>query len=289
MGLSVDVNTRLVGLLGHPLGHSFSPMMQNAAFEKLGLNYLYLPIEVTDEHLKDVVTGLSRMNFAGYNITIPHKVRIMEYIDRIDDLARIIGAVNVVSLKNGVSTGYNTDGEGFVRSLQAGTGESVKDKVFFVMGSGGAARAIGVTLAFRGAKEILICNRTAQKAHVLADEINTRVRPCSEVVPMDNEKMRLAVRHADILVNTTSVGMHPNENELPVSRECLHGSLTVADIVYNPRRTMLLQAAKDIGSKVIDGLGMLVYQGAEAFRIWTGVEPPVDVMFDAVLSGSHRP
>lgn len=285
MSLNIDVNTKLVGLLGYPLGHSFSPVMQNRAFQKLGLNYLYLPIEVTDEDLKDVVTGISKMNFAGYNITIPHKIRIMECIDRIDELAQVIGAVNVVSLKEGVATGYNTDGGGFVRSFEAGTGISVGGNSFFIVGSGGAARSIAMTLAFEEAREILICNRTEQKAHELAKEVNTKVKSCSVVVPMDTKEIKTALGYADVLVNTTSVGMHPNEDQMPIDAGCIHENLIVADIVYNPVKTKLLKVAEGKGCRILGGLGMLVYQGAEGFKIWTGIEPPIEAMFDAVLTG----
>lgn len=284
MCLTIDVNTKLVGLLGYPLGHSFSSIMHNAAFKKLGLNYLYLPIEVTAENLREVAAGIARMNFAGYNVTIPHKMSIMKYIDRVDELARVIGAVNVVSLKSGAATGYNTDGEGFVRSLQAGAGIRVEGRSFFIVGSGGAAKSIAMTLAFREAREILICNRTEQKAHDLAEDINTKVKSCSKVVPMQREIMKTALRHAEILVNTTSVGMHPNDDQMPIDADCLYEDLIVADIVYNPVKTKLLKAAEERGCRTLGGLGMLVYQGAEGFRIWTGLEPSVDIMFEAVLS-----
>jgi shikimate dehydrogenase len=278
----VDVNTKLVALLGNPLGHSFSPAMHNKAFEILGLNYFYLPIEVTSNDLKDVVRGISKMNFAGYNVTIPHKIQIMALIDRVDELAKNIGAVNVVTLKNGISTGYNTDGEGFVRSLEAGTGISVPGKRFFIVGCGGAARAIAMTLASKGAKKIFICNRTENKAHDLVAEINAKVRPCGEAVRMDPSEIQAGVHQADVLINTTSIGMHPDEDRLPISEELIPEGLIVSDIVYNPVKTKLLQVAEKKGCKIVTGLGMLVYQGAEGFKLWTGAEPPVEAMFSVV-------
>ena len=146
----VDVNTKLVGLFGNPLGHSFSPAMHNKAFETLGLNFFYLPIEVTAEDLPTVAAGIAKMNFAGYNITIPHKIRIMDCLDEIDPLAQAIGAVNTVVLENGRATGYNTDGEGFVRSLEAESGITVDGKRYFILGCGGAARAIAMTRPSQG-------------------------------------------------------------------------------------------------------------------------------------------
>jgi len=278
----VDVNTKLVGLLGNPLGHSFSPAMHNKAFETLGLNYFYLPIEVTAEDLPTVAAGIAKMNFAGYNITIPHKIRIMDCLDEIDPLAQAIGAVNTVVLENGRATGYNTDGEGFVRSLEAESGITVDGKRYFILGSGGAARAIAMTLAFKGASKIYLCNRTEQKAHDLAAEINTKVNPCCEMVPRDPTRMAPAVQQADVLINTTSIGMHPEEDRIPIDDNLIPGGMIVSDIVYNPARTKLLQVAEAKGCKIVPGLGMLVYQGTEGFRKWTGAEPPVEVMFGVV-------
>lgn len=278
----IDVHTKLVGLLGYPLGHSFSPAMHNNAFQTLGLNYVYLPIEVTLESLKAVVTGISKMNFAGFNVTIPHKINVMAHLDRIDELARIIGAVNTVTVKDGILTGYNTDGEGFVRSLEVKAGIALSGKSCFILGCGGAARAIAMTMAFKGAGNIFICNRTEQKAGDLVDEINAKVRPCSKMIPYDPVAIKAAVRQADILVNTTSVGMHPDEDRMPIDADAITGDLIVYDIVYNPARTKLLKTAEEKGCTVIPGLPMLVYQGVEGFRLWTGLEPPVDVMFEVV-------
>jgi shikimate dehydrogenase len=278
----IDIHTKLVGLLGHPLGHSFSPAMHNEAFRTLGLNYLYLPVEVAPADLGVVAAGIAKMNFAGYNVTIPHKIRIMEHIDRVDDLARAIGAVNVVTLKGGVATGYNTDGEGFVRSLETETGIPVTGKRHFILGCGGAARAIAMTMAFKGAQKIFICNRTGRKARDLAAEITGKAGPCSEAVPMESASIGAALRHADVLVNTTSVGMHPETDRIPIDPALIREGLVVCDIVYHPAVTKLLAVAKAKGCSVVTGVGMLVYQGAEGFRKWTGVDPPVDRMFEVV-------
>ena len=278
----VDVNTKLVGLLGNPLGHSLSPAMHNKAFQTLGLNYFYLPIEVRPEDLKDVVRGISKMNFAGYNVTIPHKIHIMAHLDQVDELARVIGAVNTVTIKKGVSTGYNTDGMGFVQNLESDTGHSVHGKRCFILGCGGAARAIAMTLAFKGASRICLCNRTLQKAVDLAEEINTKTSPCSEVVPRDSARMEAALQQIDILINTTSIGMHPDIDHLPLDANLIPTGIVVADIVYNPLKTKLLTVSEKKGCKIVTGIGMLVYQGVEAFKLWTGAEPPAGEMFEAV-------
>jgi len=278
----IDTRTRLVGLLGQPLGHSLSPVMHNQAFRILGLNYCYLPIEVADGDLETVTAGIAKMNFAGYNVTIPHKIRIMDCLDAVDSLAQAIGAVNTVTIRDGRSTGYNTDGIGFVRSLEAAGGLSIKGQAVMMLGSGGAARAIAMTLARQGAARIAIANRTAAKAHALAVDVNAQGRDCCQAVPLAPDALKVALRHTDILVNTTSVGMHPREGECPIPDHVLPGGLVVCDIVYNPRQTRLLNIARQKGCRLVEGLGMLVYQGAVGFQMWTGLEAPVEAMFDAI-------
>lgn len=278
----IDHHTRLVGLLGQPLGHSYSPAMHNRAFQTLGLNYGYLPIEVADEDLAVVSAGISRMNFAGYNVTIPHKIRIMDYLDAIDPLAQAIGAVNTVTLQDGRATGFNTDGIGFVQALEATGGLSIKGRSVMMLGSGGAARAIAMTLAQEGATRIVIANRTEARAHALCRDVNAQGRECCCAVPLQAAAMEATLRDTDILVNTTSVGMHPQEDRSPIEDRLLHGGLAVCDIVYNPRQTQLLRVARQRGCRIVEGLGMLVYQGAAGFQLWTGREAPVEAMFDAL-------
>jgi shikimate dehydrogenase len=280
--IAIDTRTKLVGLLGYPLGHSFSPAMQNAAFEKAGLNFLYLPIEVVQEGLGDVIEGIRRMNFAGFNVTIPYKIKVMEYMDELDDLAKLIGAVNTAVITEGRTKGYNTDGEGFVRSLEEKTGLLVKSRRVLVLGSGGGARAITMTLAARGAEHIYICNRTSEKAEGLCKDINTGVRECAEALPMETGVMAEVLKEIDILVNATSIGMYPNKKQIPLDLEPLKGDTVVCDIVYNPPRTEFLDKATKKGCTTVNGLGMLAYQGAEAFTLWTGLEAPVEEMLKAL-------
>ena len=285
----IDTHTRLVGLLGQPLGHSLSPAMHNRAFHTRGLNFCYLPIELADEDLAAVTAGIARMNFAGYNVTIPHKIRIMEYLDAVDPLARAIGAVNTVTLKNGRATGYNTDGIGFVHSLEADEGVSVRGKTVLLLGCGGAARAIAMTLAQQGAGRIVLSNRTESKAHALAEDVSRLGRARCHAIPLHATAMETALGDTDILVNTTSVGMQPREERMPIETRLLHGGLVVCDIVYNPARTCLLAAAEKRGCRVVGGIGMLVYQGAAAFRMWTGQEAPISAMFAALGQGPRDP
>ncbi len=283
------VKTKLVILLGNPLGHSVSPPMHNRAFETLGMDYCYMPVEVNEENLEKVFSGLVRMNVAGFNVTIPHKIRIIQYLDELDPLAATIGAVNTICIKDGRTKGYNTDGEGFRRSLEEETGISAEGKRFFLLGCGGAARAIAMTLAFHGAEKVIICNRTAEKAQALAAEINGKIRDCAEIAEQTAASQAQAIRDSDVLINCTSLGMHPREDVLPIDKTLLQPHLTVADIVYNPFNTRLLMSAKELGCTTLPGLGMLIYQGAAAFKLWTGVEPVTAEMSDVVYSlMSHR-
>lgn len=278
------VTTKLIILLGNPLGHSVSPPMHNRVFETLGMDYCYMPVEVNEDNLEKVFSGLTRMNVAGFNVTIPHKIRIMEYLDELDPLAATIGAVNTICIKDGKTKGYNTDGQGFIRSLEEETKILTKGKRFFLLGCGGAARAIAMTLAFQGAEKIIICNRTVAKAQALAAEINGKIRNCAEVAEQTTNSQTKALRSCHVLINGTSLGMHPREDVLPIDRSLLLPHLIVADIVYNPLTTRLLQSAKEIGCPIVPGLGMLIYQGAAAFKLWTGVEPIISEMSDVVYS-----
>jgi shikimate dehydrogenase len=278
------VTTKMIILLGNPLGHSVSPAMHNHVFEKLGMDYCYIPVEVNEENLEKVFLGLTRMNVVGFNVTIPHKIRIMQYLDELDPLAATIGAVNTICVKDGKTKGYNTDGEGFIRSLKEETQISPKGKRFFLLGCGGAARAIAMTLAFQEADKIIICNRTSEKAQALAFEINEKIRDCAEVAEHTATSQAEFLSNCDVLINSTNLGMHPKEDVLPIDESLLMPHLTVADIVYNPLTTRLLKSAKAKGCAVVPGLGMLIYQGAAAFKLWTGVEPIISEMSDVVYS-----
>lgn len=278
------VTTKLVILLGYPLGHSISPPMHNRVFEKLGMDYCYMPVEVTGKNLQKVFLGLSKMNVAGFNVTVPHKIDIIDYLDELDSLAATIGAVNTITVKDGKTKGYNTDGEGFIRSFEEETHSTVKGKRFFLLGCGGAARAIAMTLAFHDAEKIYLYNRTSAKADRLAEEINTKIRSCSKVVGQSLESQRKAIDGCDVLINSTSLGMSPQVDVLPIDLSLISPHLIVADIVYNPLMTKLLRTAKDRGCTIVPGLGMLIYQGAAAFELFTGTDPLIGEMSEVVHS-----
>ena len=281
---SPTVDTKLVILLGQPLGHSVSPAMHNRVFEKLGMDYCYIPVEVSAADLGAVFCGLTKMNVAGFNVTIPHKLHIMEFLDEIDPLAQTIGAVNTICVRDGKTKGYNTDGEGFVRSLEEKADISVQGKRFFILGCGGAVRAIAMTLAFKGAEKIYICNRTQKKAESLTEEINQKITNCVKVVERTTDRIAPFLKECDVLINGTKLGMHPDTNSTPIDKVLLSKNLIVSDIVYNPLMTRLLKDALHSECTIVDGLGMLIYQGAAAFQLWTGIEPLVGEMSDVAYN-----
>ncbi|MCZ7357345.1 MAG: shikimate dehydrogenase [Candidatus Methanoperedens sp.] len=264
----------LFGVLGDPVSHSLSPVMHNAAFKALGLECEYHAFRVSPEALRDAIHGACALGFGGLNLTIPLKEKALEIV-KPSDLAKQIGAVNTVDFKNGIQ-GYNTDGIGAKMALES-NGIKVKGKNVLLLGAGGAARAIAFQLAKDGAS-VTIANRTVERAEALAKDVRNvgKARGCG----IDDLKERIS--NCDILINSTAVGMLPKIEETMVTSEMMHSSLVVFDIVYNPMSTKLLQEARKAGARTIDGVMMLVYQGAEAFRIWTGKTPPVDVMEKAV-------
>lgn len=265
---------KLFGVLGDPISHSLSPAMQNAAFQALGMECEYHAFRVGKENLKEALFGASALGFGGVNLTIPLKEKALEIV-KATDLAQHIGAVNTVDFKEGI-IGYNTDGLGAKMAL-AHQGIQIQGKNVLLMGAGGAARAISFQLAQDGAR-ITIANRTVERAKALARDVSTvrEVRGCGF------EGLKRLVQESDILINSTSVGMYPKTRETLVTSDMMHSDLVVFDIVYNPINTRLLQEAQKAGANTIDGVLMLVYQGAEAFKIWTGRTPPVDIMEKAV-------
>lgn len=283
----INTKTKLTGLIGYPLVQSFSPVMQNEAFKQCKLNNIYIPIEVLPENLGAVVKGISKMNFDGFNVTKPYKIDIIKYLDELDEYAELIGAVNTVKICNGLIKGYNTDGTGFLRSLEETASIKVNEKKIFILGSGGAARSIAFTLALNNAKRIYICNRTYKKAESLAEDIN-KINNCAFSVPMEDVEIKRAINDSDILINTTSVGMYPHIDKTPLNINLFNKNLIVCDIVYNPKKTKLLKDAEEKGCKIVPGLPMLIYQGAEAFKIWTNFEAPVNTMFKVAEEGLNN-
>jgi shikimate dehydrogenase len=263
----IDEKTGLVALIGNPIGHSLSPIMHNTAFRHLGLNYVYLAFCV--RNLKVAVDAMRELGFRGYSVTIPHKENIIKHLDRVEPLAGKIQAVNTVVNKGGVLVGYNTDAEAAIKALRQKT--ILSGKSVALIGAGGAARAIAFALQKENSCTTIF-NRTFERAKRLA-----RAAGCDY---MQFEKVRDF--EADILVNATSVGMFPRTNESPVEKSAFESRPLVFDVVYNPTETLLLKQAKAAGCETISGIEMFVEQGAEQFRLWTGKEPPVGLMRDAV-------
>lgn len=277
----VDINTKLLGIFGNPLSFTMSPLMHNTAFEQMGLNYLYIPFEVREEDFAATIHALKYFNFAGCNVTSPYKTRVIDYLDEIDERAGIIGAVNTVSLKDGKLKGFNTDGWGFVESLRFEKNVQPKGARFIVLGSGGAARAIVMTLAFEEADTVYIANRTYKKALELAEEVN-RVRRCAVPMELNSDEIEKRLGETDVIINTTKVGMFPDTDKTPVVIKKVHERLVACDIIYNPVQTRFLKSMAELGCETVTGIGMLVNQGAEAFRIWTGETPPREQLYSLI-------
>jgi len=273
---------RVFGVFGDPIGHSLSPVMHNAAFSALEMDCIYHAFRVRPEKLEKAILGAEAMGFGGLNLTVPLKETALrlDYI-KPDPLAEKIGAINtVVFEKAGEIAGYNTDGLGAKKALLESAVE-IKGSKIIVAGAGGAARAIAFQLAADDA-EITIINRTEERAIELARDISATALP-GRIMGTGLSGIKNLLREADVLINTTTLGMHPNTDTAIATVEELHSDLIVFDIVYNPLETRLLREAKAAGAKTVSGVLMLVYQGAEAFKLWTGVEPPVELMKKTVL------
>ncbi len=267
---------KLFALIGDPVDQSLSPAMHNAAFRALGLNCAYVALRVPERFLLDAIGGIRALGMAGFNVTTPHKIGIVGLLDELDESASLVGAVNTVKNDRGKLIGFNTDGEGALRALKGKIGP-IKRKEVVLLGAGGAAHAIAFSLASAGAR-LTIANRTVPKARAFASTIEQKLGINVEVISLARAKLTEALKNADALINATSVGMYPRADQTLVSASMMHRGLIVNDIVYRPLLTRLLREARRAGGRTIDGLGMLVHQGALAFEIWTGKRAPIKVM-----------
>jgi shikimate dehydrogenase len=271
---SLDSHTTLYGVFGDPVRHSRSPLMMNRAFQEMGINAAYAAFHVKPDELSNAIAGIRALGFRGVNVTIPHKVEVMQHLDAIDEGARIIGAVNTIVNENGKLTGYNTDGIGYVRSLREETGIELEGMRVLLLGAGGAARGVAYALAKAGVKRIEIANRTIDRAIGLATAIGEFTD--TKGIGLDDLADRLG--SVDLIVNTTSAGMHPNVEELPMNSELIEPEHIVSDLIYNPRITRFLKEAEARGAEIHGGLGMFIYQGAYALEYWTGKAAPIAAM-----------
>jgi shikimate dehydrogenase len=280
--MAISGKTRVCGVIGDPIEHSLSPIMHNAAFQALGLDYVFLAFKVKPACVEDAVNGMRALNIRGLNVTMPHKKTVMESLDRIDLSAQIINSVNTVLNKENLLFGFNTDGIGAVRALKE-NGVELKGHKVLLLGAGGAARAIAYAMA-KEADELAVLNRTAKDAQALARLVEKAANKRIVAGSLEPEDIDANLQDSDILINATSVGMKPRPDETPVPIELLRSNLSVMDIVYNPLETKLARDAKALGAKVVSGVEMLIYQGAASFEIWTGKSAPVEVMRKAVLT-----
>lgn len=275
----MDSHTVLYGVIGDPIRHSRSPIMLNRAFGEKGINGVYAAFHVTPDKLGQAIAGVRGLGFRGLNVTIPHKVEVMAYLDEVHEGARAAGAVNTIVNDNGRLIGYNTDGIGYVRSLKEEVEPSLSGKTIVVLGAGGAARGIIWALAQEKPKAIVLANRTEEKAKELAATFSAELG----ITAGSWDSLKDVCVHADVVINTTSVGMSPNIDAVPIDPSWLKPGTVASDLIYNPLKTAFLQQAESLGCRIHGGLGMFVYQGAYAFEYWTGVSAPVDVMRATVL------
>ena len=263
----IDQNTNLFGVVGYPIGQSLSPIMHNTAFDERGLNAVYLAFETRD--IEGCVKGMKAMGIRGMSVTLPHKVAVIPLLDEVDVLAKKIGAVNAIVNNDGRLVGYNTDAVGALRALEEKI--QLSGKTCLLIGAGGAARAVGFVLKEKGVK-LEVANRSAEKGRALALSLSC------PYIPLDE----LEKTCADVLIHTTPVGMTPNTDVSLVSGQIFKKGMVVMDIIYNPLETRLLKVARDRGCLTINGLGMFIHQGAEQFRLWTGLEAPINAMTRAI-------
>lgn len=263
----MDQHTALYGVLGYPISHSLSPIMHNAAFSASGLNAVYIAFETED--IEGCAKGMKALGIKGMSITIPHKSSVMPFLDEVDDLAKKIGAINTIINGGGKLIGYNTDALGALKALEDKI--ELYGKTCLIIGAGGAARAIGFSLKQSGVR-LNITNRTVRRGEELASSLG-----CPFVHLREVEGIQV-----DLLIQTTPVGMYPHVDQCPVPEHILKEGMVVMDIIYNPLETRLLKMAKVCGCVTVSGLKMFINQGAEQFRLWTGINPPVNVMNHAV-------
>ncbi len=268
----------LYGIIGHPVGHSLSPIMHNASFEALGIHASMEVYDIKPESLRDALESFSKLGFGGINVTIPHKQSIMPYLDHIDEEAGIIGAVNTVRFLNGKTQGFNTDSYGFLQTLEPYR-SSIEGSRFVVLGAGGAARAVTyVLLRFFRTAQIVIAARSASGSKALVEHFKGFYGSRMATSTFDNPHLSRMIRDSDVIINATPVGMFPKTGELVVDGTEFRTGQTVVDLIYRPLQTELLRRATQGGARTVSGLEMFIHQGARAFEIWTGKRMDIDLM-----------
>ena len=275
------MNTAL-GIIGYPIGHSMSPVFQQAALDELGVDAQYVAYQVTPDDVEEFVNGLREPGILGINVTVPHKLAVMPFLDEIDDWATEAGAVNTIVNRQGRLTGHNTDGYGFLQALREGANFEPQGRRALILGAGGAARGVVLALAREGVGDLTIANRTPERAENLAQLARNRGITATAIALSGGELTDAATR-AELIVNCTTIGMThgPGEDETPLRGDAIPPTALVNDLVYNPLQTRLLREAARAGAKTLGGIQMLVYQGAASFEMWLERPAPVSVMLEA--------
>ncbi len=278
----ISGKTRVCGVIGDPIEHTLSPIMHNAAFEALKLDYVFLAFKVKPSEVGNAISGMRALTIHGLNVTMPHKNAVIKYLDEVDPAGKVIASANTILNKDGRLLGFNTDGVGALNALEQ-NGVEPRGKKVLLLGAGGAAKAIAYTL-LQEADELVILNRTPKPAAELANLLKQKFHKKINAGELSPSAVKDNLADSDVLINATSVGMNPNANLTPVAPEWLKPDLAVMDIVYNPLETKLAKDAKVVGAKVVSGVEMLIYQGAASFEIWTACKAPVEVMRKATLN-----
>ena len=283
--MQIDSKTILTGLFASPSAHSVSPIIHNNAFEKLGLNYAYLSFEVNKDNLKEALQSIKTLNMRGVNLSMPNKKEVIQYLDEISETAKLSQSVNTIVNDNGILKGYSTDGKGFFKSLEE---EKIfmKDKNITILGTGGASIAIISQAVFEGIKNIFVFKRDKnwKEQKKILDNIASKTNCNIELNPLEDKNiLKRKIEESDLLINATSVGMK-EDFSLIEDKSFFRKDLIVSDIIYNPEKTKLLQIAEKEGCKIINGIGMLLYQGALSFELWTNKKMPVDYIKEIIFN-----
>lgn len=274
--MEIDINTRFVTLIGTPLDQSFAARMQNAAYDAANINMKYFYTEANDEHLQKIIEGIRYMpSFCGAAITKPNKVKVLNYLDELDPLCKKMGASNTIVKKDGKLIGYNTDGIGFLRSIKEEAGIVASEHTYFCFGAGGAGRAICTILAYYGAKKIYITDIYAENANALVQDINNNIASVAETVSYGDYSR---ISGCSFVLNASGIGMGSTKGKSPLPIEYIQPSQFYFDACYNPDKTQFLQNAEARGCKILNGLGMSLYQGTVQIELWTGRKAPVEAM-----------
>jgi len=278
-----------LGIIGFPIGHSISPVFQQAALDHCSIDATYRATEVSPDQVGDFVKNLRRPEVLGINVTVPHKEAVIPYLDEVDEFATEAGAVNTIVNRDGRLTGHNTDGYGFLRALQDGGGFQPQGRKVLILGAGGAARGVVLALVREGISQLLVSNRTLARAEVLAQLARARGIP-AQAIPLSWNELSLAAVEAHLIVNCTTIGMAhgPDPQGTPLLFHQIPPTSLVYDLVYNPLETPLLRAAAQAGAGILGGIQMLVYQGAASFEMWTGKTAPVPVMLAAARKAMKK-